>query len=642
MKSASTSEGLSKTEFKVGWGNTQSLDKMDCPVCRDKSAKPKVLDVTSHLKPHPTLDLFKCLACGSHFYYPVREAEYSNQSGSGFSARFAIELGAGIDSMIRTLHYLSVSEKKPSLLEIGCGVGFLANFAEKILKWNVIGIDPSPSATEGRKLFGDFILTADTDNLDALESRKFDIVYASEVVEHVENPLAFINSLRERMSRDGVLILTTPDADSIDKSSPFISLLAALSPGFHVILFSEKSLEMLLRQAGFSHIKLVKEPRRLFAYASDAEISVDEKRDFQKPYLEYLTSLAINDKSKSLNLGALYRSFKEHVNSGDSEESSIALRSCEKILIEHFKTDLNRIDSIITHAEGCNSLDEFGAVLPFCICGILYCKGMHLIRINKPAEALDVFRGTFKVASIMLKLEPAFLEEPADILWNAKFHEGFAHLLSENRSDARDCFNTVLDAKTDDIRPSDALLAKCWDQIGISYFQEGLHENALMNFEKVLSEFASTAEKDILDESRTHADLSKAFLSEENNQQETVCKTDTKSDSTVAAVGLPTVTTESAKIRYAIDLTWSDDHGIAVQGWMFSEDGKLDNPTITIDGHTAPIEFWHSRPDVAPFFPHLTVAEDCGFWVYISRKAKHEITISTGQGSSFSTEKTVF
>lgn len=634
MKTVSTSMSLKRTEFKIGWTDTQSLNELGCPVCSDKAAKPKVLDVTSHLKPHSDLDLFKCLACASSFYYPIREAEYSNQSGSGFSARFAIELGAGIDSMIRTLNYLSVSEKTRSLLDIGCGVGFLANFAQKILKWNAIGLDPSPSAAEGQKLFGDFILTADTGDLGNLESKKFDIVYASEVVEHVENPLAFVNSLRERLSDDGVLILTTPDAESIDKSNPFISLLAALSPGFHVILFSEKSMEMLLRQAGFKHIKFIKEPRRLFAYASDTEISVDEERNSQAQYLDYLYSLAKNDKSKSLKLGALYRLFKEYVNCGDFEKSAKELHSCEEVLSQHFKADLNDIDSIIARAEMCKSLDEFGAVLPFCICGLLYYKGMHLIGLNKPEEALDVLRGSFKIASTMLELEPAFLEEPADLLWNAKFHEGFAYLLMGNKSQSRDCFNAVLDAENKALRPPDALQAKCLDQIGISYFQEGMHEKALLNFETVLSKFASTAEKAVLDESRTHADLSRTFIEKQNSEQATVVKNDAQANATVAVAESIGVASASAKIQFAIDLTWSDDHVIAVQGWMFSEDGELDNPTLTVDGHTAPIEFWHPRPDVAPFFPHLTVPENCGFWVYIPRKARHEITISTGQGNT--------
>ncbi len=648
MATSPTAKSERTPEFKIGWHGEEALD-VTCPLCQDLAAKTKVLEVTSHLAPHSMLDLFKCTACASCFYFPIKEAVYSSQSGGGFSSRFSIELGAGIDSMIRSLNYLETEPKTPSFLDVGCGVGFLADFVKKQMKWDACGIDPSPAAAEGRKLFGDFIFTSDIADLHKNESRTFDIVYASEVVEHVEDPLAFIQLLRRHLSDNGVLVLTTPDAASIDQSHPFVSLLATLSPGFHVILFSEQALGMLLRQAGFKHIEIVREPRRLFAYASDAAIKVDAKRDSQEHYLDYLTLLSKTGKSKTLKLGALYRLFKEYVNSGDFAKASETFRLCEEALTKHFNTDLEDTESIIACGRDSHTLDEFGENLPYCICGLLYYKGMNLLGNGDPLAAVETLQASFQVASLMLNLAPAFLEEPADLMWNAKLHEGFAKLVLERRDEARVCFNTLLDAAnaaaigSSKVMPSAKLHAKCLDQLGISYFQEGLHEKALFYFDEVLSKFKDTADESILDESQKHAELCRTFIKSEQEGQVMCAAVDVKDVDDQAGKGDPVcVASNPAKIHFAIDLTWSDEFVIAVQGWMFSEHGKLENPTIKVNGHCAPIEMWHPRPDVPPFFPGIEIDDNCGFWVYIPRRAHHEITVSACVGESLTEIKSEF
>ena len=41
---------------------------------------------------------------------------------------------------------------------------------------------------------------------------EFDYVFASDVIEHVENPVAFLRNIRDSLSSDGIMIITTPNA----------------------------------------------------------------------------------------------------------------------------------------------------------------------------------------------------------------------------------------------------------------------------------------------------------------------------------------------------------------------------------------------------------------------------------------------
>ena len=103
-------------------------------------------------------------------------------------------------------------------LDVGCGAGLLA---EPLARLGAVttGLDASPEliavAREHAAAVG-LDIDYRSGELAALEGQ-YDLVTCMEVVEHVADPAAFIADLARLMVRDGLLIMSTPNATGLAK-----------------------------------------------------------------------------------------------------------------------------------------------------------------------------------------------------------------------------------------------------------------------------------------------------------------------------------------------------------------------------------------------------------------------------------------
>ena len=85
----------------------------------------------------------------------------------------------------------------------------------------------------------------------------FDVINAGDVIEHLTDPVSFIQILRDKLEVGGVLIVTTPNVDSPwSKYTYFLFKYfripwSTLTPIAHINNFSLSSLELLLRNNSF-------------------------------------------------------------------------------------------------------------------------------------------------------------------------------------------------------------------------------------------------------------------------------------------------------------------------------------------------------------------------------------------------------
>ncbi|WP_010139606.1 class I SAM-dependent methyltransferase [Oceanicola sp. S124] len=274
-----------------------------------------------------TLSLFLCADCGS--YYFDGEAPVSGYEGGladGFWLDY-VQGGAGLISMFSPLLALD-PVPEGSLIDVGCGFGFVVDY------WTrhhgpAIGLEKSAYGAIGAQSLGADIRPQYLDDYRQSDpDSRHAIVYSSEVIEHVPDPGAFLDELVTMLDARSLLILTTPAATAIRPDVDRAELIAALSPHFHYAILSEKILRRMLEERGLQvHIEI--HGVQMVAWASRAPLPKIRYGRFDWPvYLDHLDQLAETDEPH-LAIGALYRLFKDAMNSGHPE---IAGRAWDRLL----------------------------------------------------------------------------------------------------------------------------------------------------------------------------------------------------------------------------------------------------------------------------------------------------------------------
>lgn len=153
----------------------------------------------------------------------------------------------------RYMRSLVPSDRALRILDVGCGTGL--NAAQLTHHGHsVFGIDVSPVAIEKLHAqgFEGSVVDIEAQPL-LLPENAFDLVYASEVIEHCVDTARFLRNLRAVLKRDGVLLLSTPNsAFWVYRLLGLLGYTASeyQHPG-HVRFFSKRSLAAAIENCGF-------------------------------------------------------------------------------------------------------------------------------------------------------------------------------------------------------------------------------------------------------------------------------------------------------------------------------------------------------------------------------------------------------
>lgn len=133
------------------------------------------------------------------------------------------------------------------LLELGSGFGYLT-YALRRAGHSCTGVDVSETAvTAARSYFGDHYQVADLTQLTTSNSR-FDVVIATEVIEHLPDPKHFLAQASALLEPGGALIVTTPNR----RIYPVQHAWDTDPPPIHLWWFSATSLRRLAWELGLS------------------------------------------------------------------------------------------------------------------------------------------------------------------------------------------------------------------------------------------------------------------------------------------------------------------------------------------------------------------------------------------------------
>ena len=135
----------------------------------------------------------------------------------------------------------------PSILDIGCATGALLAFFRN-RGWRVTGVEISPSAEYAKKERGLDIKNIPLEEIN-FPANSFDVIHASHLIEHLNNPITFISETYRILKENGSIFITTPNISGFQARLFGNAWRSAIFD--HLYLFSKRILSKLLINTGF-------------------------------------------------------------------------------------------------------------------------------------------------------------------------------------------------------------------------------------------------------------------------------------------------------------------------------------------------------------------------------------------------------
>jgi SAM-dependent methyltransferase len=234
------------------------LETTPCPLCASHGHR-----VAFQFSP---FRVARCTACAFHYLSPrptesamlrlyADDAYFEGGEGGYDSyARQEQALRATSRRLLANLHRRGL--RGADLLDVGCGYGYLLDEARPYFSFRV-GTDFSARATERAALLADEVYVGGCEAIPP--ERRFDGVIATQVIEHVYHPEAFVRALTARLRPGGWVLIATPDMASFWRKG-----MRRRWPSFklpeHVTFFDRRSLARVMERAGLGGLQVVPYP----------------------------------------------------------------------------------------------------------------------------------------------------------------------------------------------------------------------------------------------------------------------------------------------------------------------------------------------------------------------------------------------
>jgi SAM-dependent methyltransferase len=195
-----------------------------------------------YLNPRPSVSEFKTIYPDSYHAFEFSEEQY----GFVYTVRRRLEAK-------RLLSWCDGIGADAKILDIGCGDGFhldlLAEFGKK--DWVLNGVDMDERAVEICLGKGLDVFCGTLDDA-GFEEASFDLAFTVQTVEHVAEPVRFLNEIRKLLKPGGRLIVVTDNTDSLDFSINKKSYWGGYHFPRHWNLFNRSNIKKLAERTGFN------------------------------------------------------------------------------------------------------------------------------------------------------------------------------------------------------------------------------------------------------------------------------------------------------------------------------------------------------------------------------------------------------
>ncbi len=224
---------------KSGW-----VDVPNCPICGDQKFNDWMKKNENFIR--------QCKTC-THGYVSRRPKKISE----AYENEEHKERSLAIYDKMRTyrmerfakerVNLLKKYKKKGMLIDFGCGTGWFLEYARNHYK--VAGFEPTKNLA---KFTSDLLKIQIESDVRKFKDNSFDIITAFDVIEHVAEPRKTFQEFFRLLKKDGILLIYTPNADSIGFDY-MKERQNNVTPPIHLHYFNKKSINKLA-QSSFSSI----------------------------------------------------------------------------------------------------------------------------------------------------------------------------------------------------------------------------------------------------------------------------------------------------------------------------------------------------------------------------------------------------
>jgi SAM-dependent methyltransferase len=268
---------------------TNSAAPPNCRICNSSDAE-MFIDRAPDYVTNDSFTVVRCRACQSCSTFPLPSdlSRYYPRAYRGYGSLASTVLHSIYRLRVRSWN--KMFGRPGRVLEVGCGTGIMLK-AFRDAGWIVKGTERTAEAADaGRTQYGLDIVSAGIESLP--ENDAFDLILLFQVLEHMPDPEAIVRYCFQRLKPDGMLVIGVPNIGSWQAQIGREDWLHLDVPR-HLFHFCPASLEFLLRNAGFTQIRIgfVSWEHDPFGWVQTLENRVLPRRNALLRYLSGLDKL---------------------------------------------------------------------------------------------------------------------------------------------------------------------------------------------------------------------------------------------------------------------------------------------------------------------------------------------------------------
>lgn len=216
----------------------------ECLICKSTKLK--------SMKDYKIAHLCQCKDCGFVFSQQIpKEIELVNHYNQYTRNDYLSPLT--IKRYNELLDKFEKYRKKNKLLDVGCGIGYFLEEAQK-RGWEVHGTEYTDEAIKICKEKG-INMKKGKLNPANYNFEEFDVITSFEVIEHINNPIDELSNFNSLLGKKGLVYITTPNFNSILRYRLKAEYNVICYPE-HLSYYTPKTLKKLFTNVGFKTYKI--------------------------------------------------------------------------------------------------------------------------------------------------------------------------------------------------------------------------------------------------------------------------------------------------------------------------------------------------------------------------------------------------